>query len=116
VAGLLAGLPRKNCWTIAEHAGEASPDGMRHLLTRAAWDADGVRDDLRGSVVEHLGDPDAVLVVDEAGGLERGTATVGYSGSTRQVTWRGDRGYSASRSGLTASPLGVGSSGCLGSW
>jgi SRSO17 transposase len=58
--GLLAGLPRTNCWTIAEHAGEASPDGMQHLLARASWDADAVRDDLRGYVLEHLADPGAV--------------------------------------------------------
>jgi SRSO17 transposase len=50
---------------------------MQHLLARASWNADGVRDDLRGSVVEHLGDPDAVLVIDEAGSMEKGTATVG---------------------------------------
>ena len=77
VAGLLAELPRKNCWTIAEHAGEASPDGMQHLLARAVWDADAVRDDVRGYVVEHLAQPDAVLVVDETGDLKKGTATVG---------------------------------------
>jgi SRSO17 transposase len=64
VLGLLAGLPRANCWTIAEHAGEASPDGMQHLLARAVWDHDTVRDDLREYVIDHLGDPDAVLVVD----------------------------------------------------
>jgi hypothetical protein len=45
VLGLMAELPRKNCWTIAEHAGDATPDGMQHLLARARWDADGVRDD-----------------------------------------------------------------------
>jgi SRSO17 transposase len=64
VLGLLAGLARKNCWTIAEQAGEATPDGMQYLLERARWDADGVRDDVRGYVVEHLGDAGAVLVVD----------------------------------------------------
>jgi SRSO17 transposase len=64
---LLAGLPRVNCWSIAEHAGEATPAGMQHLLSRACWDADGVRDDVRGYVVEHLGGPDAMLVVDETG-------------------------------------------------
>jgi SRSO17 transposase len=64
VLGLLAELPRKNCWTIAEHAGDATPDGMQHLLARARWDADGVRDDVREFVVEHLGDSAAVLVVD----------------------------------------------------
>ena len=41
VLGLLAELPRKNCWTIAEHAGDRTPDGMQHLLSRARWDADG---------------------------------------------------------------------------
>jgi hypothetical protein len=55
VLGLLAELPRKNCWNIAEHAGDASPDGMQHLLGRARWDAGAVRDDLRDYVVERLG-------------------------------------------------------------
>ena len=53
--GLLADLPRRNCWTIAEHAGDASPDGMQHLLARAVWDADAVRDDLHAHLVEHGG-------------------------------------------------------------
>ena len=64
VLGLLADLPRKNCWTIAEHAGDSCPGGMQHLLGRARWDADGVRDDLRDYVTGCLGDPGAVLVVD----------------------------------------------------
>jgi SRSO17 transposase len=89
VLGLLADLPRKNCWTIAEHAGEPSPDGMQHLLARAVWDEDGVRDDLRAYVVEHLGDPEAVLVVDETGDLKKGTTTVGvqrqYTGTAGRV-------------------------------
>ena len=75
--GLLADLPGKTCWTIAEHAGNASPDGMQHLLARAAWDEDGVRDDLRTYVVEHIGDPQAVLVVDETGDLKKGTPSLG---------------------------------------
>jgi SRSO17 transposase len=89
VQGLLADLPRKNCWTIAEHAGDPSPDGMQHLLARAAWDHDGVRDDLRAYLVEHLGDPDGVLVVDETGDLKKGTQTVGvqrqYTGTAGRV-------------------------------
>jgi SRSO17 transposase len=64
VLGLLAGLSRKNCRTIAGHAGDAAPGGMQHFLARARWDADAIRDDLRGYVIEHLGDPRAVLVVD----------------------------------------------------
>jgi SRSO17 transposase len=73
VVGLLAALPRKNCWTIAEQAGEAAPGGMQHLLSRACWNADGIRDDVPGYVIEHLGDPGAVLVVDETGDLKKGT-------------------------------------------
>lgn len=51
VLGLLSDLPRKNCWTIAKWAGEATPDGMHHLLNRAKWDAEVVRDDLRDYVL-----------------------------------------------------------------
>lgn len=54
VLGLLSDLPRKNCWTIAEWAGEASPHGMQHLLSRAVWDADAVRDDVREYVIERF--------------------------------------------------------------
>jgi SRSO17 transposase len=89
VLGLLADLPRKNCWTIAEHAGDPSPDGMQHLLARAVWDHDAVRDDIRHYVVEHLGEDDAVLVVDETGDLKKGTTTVGvkrqYTGTAGRI-------------------------------
>ena len=83
VLGLLSGLPRKNCWSIAEYAGDRSPGGMQHLLGRARWDADAVRDDLRGYLTERLGDPGAVLVVDETGDVKKGTATAGVQ---RQYT------------------------------
>ncbi len=53
VRGLLAPLAGKNGWTLAEVAGDATPDGMQRLLNSANWDVDGVRDDLRGYVVEH---------------------------------------------------------------
>ena len=89
VLGLLAELPRKNCWTIAEHAGDRTPDGMQHLLSRARWDAGGVRDDVRSYVVEQLGDPGAVLVVDETGDVKKGTATPGvqrqYTGTAGRI-------------------------------
>jgi SRSO17 transposase len=89
VRGLLAGLPRTNCWTIAEHAGEVSPDGMQHLLAAAVWDADAVRDDLREYVIEHLGDSDGVLVIDETGDLKKGRTTVGvqrqYTGTAGRI-------------------------------
>lgn len=89
VLGLLSDLPRKNCWTLAEHAGDATPDGMQHLLHRAKWNADSVRDDVRAYVVEHLADDQAVLVVDETGDLKKGTATVGvqrqYTGTAGRI-------------------------------
>ena len=89
VLGLLAELPRKNCWTIAEHAGDRTPDGMQHLLSRARWDAGGVRDDVRSYVVEQLGDPGAVLVADETGDVKKGTATPGvqrqYTGTAGRI-------------------------------
>ncbi len=87
--GLLSGLDRKNCWTIAEHRGDLTPDGLQHLLGRARWDADAVRDDLRDYVVDALGDPEAVLVVDETGDLKKGAASVGvqrqYTGTAGRI-------------------------------
>jgi hypothetical protein len=47
VRGLLAPLASKNGWTLAEFAGDATPDGVQRLLNQRAWDADGVRDDVR---------------------------------------------------------------------
>src|SRR5215470_8521806 len=89
VLGLLSGLRRKNCWTIAEQAGDATPDGMQHLLAAARWDADAVRDDVRGYVVEYLGNADAVLVVDETGDVKKGRASAGvqrqYAGTAGRV-------------------------------
>jgi SRSO17 transposase len=89
VLGLLSAVPRKNCWTIAEHVGDPSPDGLQHLLARAVWDQDKVRDDVRGYVTEALSDPEAVLVIDETGDLKHGTSTVGvarqYTGTAGKV-------------------------------
>src|SRR6516162_3073828 len=65
--GLLSPVERKNGWQLAEFVGDKTPYALQHLLGRAIWDADQVRDDLRTYLVEHLGDPDAVLVIDETG-------------------------------------------------
>jgi SRSO17 transposase len=89
MAGMFSGLDRKNCWTIAEHRGDATPDGLQHLLARASWDADAVRDDLREYVIDAFGDPGAILVVDETGDVKKGIATVGvqrqYSGTAGRI-------------------------------
>ena len=79
---------------------------MQHLLGRASWDTDGVRDDLRDYVTTHLGDTDAVLVVDETGDLKKGVCTVGvqrqYTGTAGRIenaqvavylTYAGARGH-----------------------
>jgi SRSO17 transposase len=89
VRGLLSPVERKNGWQLAELAGEPTPDGMQHLLARADWDADQVRDDLRAYVVEQLGEEHAVLVVDETGFLKKGRKSVGvqrqYSGTAGRI-------------------------------
>jgi SRSO17 transposase len=82
VLGLLSGLRRKNCWTIAEQAGDAAPDRMQHLLAAARWDADAVGDDVRAYVIEHLGSAVAVLVVDETGDVKRPPPALACSVST----------------------------------
>jgi DDE superfamily endonuclease len=86
--GLLGQLERKNGWTLAEAAGEISPDGMQRLLRTADWNADAVRDELRGYVVERLG-PDGLLIVDETGFIKKGTRSAGvarqYTGTTGKI-------------------------------
>ena len=81
--GMVSDLAVKNCWTIAEHAGHKSPDRLQHLLRAAVWDEDGITADLRGYVTEHLGEQDALLIVDETGDLKKGNHTVGVQ---RQYT------------------------------
>ncbi len=87
--GLLSPVERKNGWQIAEINGETTPYGVQHLLGRAQWDADALRDDLRPYVVEHLGASQAVLVVDETGFLKKGKHSAGvarqYSGTAGRV-------------------------------
>jgi len=87
--GLLAPSGRKNGWQLAEAAGDRTPDGMQDFLGRMRWDADAVRDDLRAYVVEHFGDPGAVLVLDETGFVKKGEKSAGvqrqYSGTAGRV-------------------------------
>ena len=89
LAGLLDRVERKNGWQLAEHLGEPGPQGVQRLLNGADWDAEAVRDDLRAYVVEHLGAPDGVLIVDETGFVKKGTKSVGvqrqYSGTAGRI-------------------------------
>lgn len=83
--GLMAPLERKNGWTLAEEAGHGGPDRIHRLLNRIDWDADEVLDDVRDYVVEHLGDLEGVLIVDDTGFLKKGVRSAGvqrqYSGT-----------------------------------
>ena len=87
--GLLSPVERKNSWQLAEEVGDATPYGVQHLLGRARWDADTVRDDLRMYVVKHLGDARGVLIVDETGFVKKGEHSVGvqrqYSGTAGRI-------------------------------
>ena len=89
VRGLLAPVERKNGWQLAEAAGDATPDGVQDFLSRMRWNADAVREDLQAYVIEHLGDPAAVLVLDETGFLKKGTKSAGvqrqYSGTAGRI-------------------------------
>lgn len=86
---LLSPIERKNGWQLAEFAGDKTPDGVQRLLASYEWDAELVRDDLRRYVVEHLGEPEAVLVIDETGFIKKGTKSVGvkrqYSGTAGKI-------------------------------
>lgn len=87
--GLLSPIERKNSWQLAEVVGAANPYGFQHLLGRAEWDVDAVRDELQDYITEHLGDPDAVVVIDETGFLKKGRMSAGvarqYSGTAGRI-------------------------------
>ncbi len=98
---IMSDIPRKNGWQIAEHARQPRPYGMQRLLSRAVWDQDGVRDELRACVCQTLHPPPVepgraepaalfpVLVIDESGFPKRGRHSAGvgrqYCGATGQV-------------------------------
>ncbi len=86
---LLANVPRKNGWQLAEHAGDATPRNIQHFLGRAKWEADEVRDDLQQYVVNHLAEKNGLLIIDETGFLKKGTKSAGvgrqYSGTAGRI-------------------------------
>ncbi|WP_235953671.1 IS701 family transposase [Noviherbaspirillum galbum] len=87
--GLLSSVQRKNGWQLAEAVEHETPYSLQHLLDRAPWDADAVRDDLTEYISQELGDPNGVLVVDETGFLKKGTHSAGvqrqYSGTAGRI-------------------------------
>lgn len=87
--GLMSGAERKNGWQLSEQLGERTPYKIQQFLYRGVWDADLVRDDLRGYVTRRLGEQDGVLVVDETGFLKQGKKSAGvkrqYSGTAGRI-------------------------------
>ena len=89
LAGLLSPAERKNSWQLAEISGAANPYGFQHLLGRADWDADALRNKLRTYVTDYLAAKDAVGVIDETGFLKKGSHSAGvarqYSGTAGKI-------------------------------
>src|SRR5919199_3229575 len=87
--GLLSPAERKNSWQLAEVVGAANPYGFQHLLGRAEWEADAVRDELHRYVADYFGDANAVIVIDETGFLKKGRMSAGvarpYSGTAGRI-------------------------------
>ena len=87
--GLLSGTQRKNGWQLAEQIGDARPWRTQRVLSHVQWDQDAARDICRDYVIEHIGHPDGVLVVDETGFLKKGTHSAGvarqYSGTAGRL-------------------------------
>ena len=79
LAGLLSPAERKNSWQLAEISGHATPYAFQHLLGRADWDPDALRDRLRTYVTDYLEEPDAIGVLDETGFLKKGTHSAGVA-------------------------------------
>jgi SRSO17 transposase len=76
ITGLMSDLPRKNCWTMSEHAGDATPDRMQRLLNDAVWDTTAAMGVIRRFVAEHLAPPAgglAVAALDETGQEKKGS-------------------------------------------
>src|SRR2546429_5955718 len=103
--GLLSEAERKNSWQVAEVCGETTPYGFQYLLSRADWDADAVRDELRTYSMQHLGDPNGVLVLDETGFLKKSQHSAGVA---RQYSGTAGKGGHCPNRGLLrgASPPG----------
>ncbi|OHV28744.1 transposase, partial [Parafrankia soli] len=79
VRALLADVPKKNSWGLAEHAGYPTPRPFEHLLDGAVWDAEMLRDAVREYVVAHLGSGAAVLVLDDTQTLKKESKSVGVA-------------------------------------
>src|SRR5215210_5477301 len=94
--GLLSAAKRKNGWQLAEQIGDARPWRTQRVLSHVLWDQDAARDLCRDYVLEHLGAPDGVLIVDETGFLKKGEHSAGVA-----------RQYSGTAGGIENAQIGV---------
>ena len=89
IQSLLGEVERRNSWQLAEYAGHTTPYAFQHVLGRANWDVERVRDEVRTAVYDHLHTADDALVIDETGFLKQGTHSAGvqrqYSGTAGRV-------------------------------
>lgn len=89
LAGLFSPAERKTSWQLAEMVGDPNPYGFQHLLGRAEWDPDALRDRLFAYVTDYLADTDAIGVIDETGFLKKGRHSAGvarqYSGTAGRI-------------------------------
>lgn len=91
VRGLLGRIERKNSWQVAEYLGDVTPYAVQHLLGRASWNADDVRDEISRYAKDHLlmSGERGVLIVDETGFLKKGNKSAGvqrqYSGTAGRI-------------------------------
>lgn len=89
VRTLLSDVERKNGWQVAERLGDPTPYAVQHLLSRSAWEADALREELFRYVQEQLGDREGIFIVDETGFVKKGTQSVGvarqYSGTAGRI-------------------------------
>ena len=84
-AALMSDLPGRNGWTLAERAGDRTPDRMQRLLNRAAWDTFAAMAVVRRFAVTGLDEAArragrrglAVGAVDETGQVKQGEQTAG---------------------------------------
>lgn len=87
--GLISPIERKNSWQLSEEIGHKNPYAFQHLLGRAVWNADNLRDEARNYTVHHLGRDNGVLSIDETGFLKKGNKSAGvgrqYSGTAGRI-------------------------------
>ncbi len=86
VSALVSELPKRNGWTIAQHAGDRSPDRTQRLLNRASWDTLAAMSEVRRFGAGGLAEAArrgrrrgglVIAAIDETGQEKAGEATAG---------------------------------------